>query len=269
MHPRPGGIDIYYIDESHDGNHYVVTAVRIPFLRNIEGTWHIVWPSYLEGAKAWRKQIRDSSHIPRSKELHGVKLASCRGQFLYGKYNFKYKQAASAYSDILKFASFLPDEGVTSVVATKGKNLFGHQRLEAAMYALFQRMRRKSVADRTNAIAFFDQGHPEYRRLYRMAQVHLPTGSSIGQWASGTTKNMPMDMFTKDANEKNSKHCYFTQAADLIAYAAFLKIKGEHNELTDCQKTHAMNDLYDNLPRVKVNTKASMSPPRDGIVRLK
>jgi hypothetical protein len=208
MHLRPGGIDIYYIDESHDGHHYVVTAIRVPFLRNTEGTWHIVWPNHLETAKDWRKHIKDDLHIPRRKELHGVKLASGRGQFLHGRFNFKYKQAADVYSEILSSITFLPDEAIMSVAAPKHRYLYGHERLEAAMYALFQRMRRKSLADQTNAIAFFDQGHPEYRRLYRMAQVYLPTGSSIGRWPGGPTANMPMDMFTKDANEKNSKYCY-------------------------------------------------------------
>jgi hypothetical protein len=269
MRLRSGGIDIYYIDESHDGNHYVVTAVCIPFLRNVNDNWQIVWPTYLTSAKAWRKQIKDGLNIPRSKELHGVKLASCRGQFLHGKYNFKFKQAAHAYREILGLLTFLPDNSIMSVCATKGQRLYGYQRLEAAMYALFQRMRRKCIADRTNAITFFDQGHPEYRRLYRMAQVRLPTGSSFGQWASGKTKNMPMDMFTKDGNEKNSKHCYFTQAADLIAYAAFLKMKGEHHELTDWQSAFAMNGLYDNLPRATTNKLVSRAAPRDGIVRLK
>jgi hypothetical protein len=165
MHLRPGGIDIYYIDESHDGHHYVVTAIRVPFLRNTEGTWHIVWPNHLEKAKEWRKRIRDKLHIPRNKELHGVKLASCRGQFLHGQFNFKYKQAADIYSDILSSINFLPDEAVMSVTAPKPRYLYGHDRLEAAMYALFQRMRRKAVADNTNAFTFFDQGHPEYRRL--------------------------------------------------------------------------------------------------------
>jgi hypothetical protein len=269
MRLRPSGIDIYYIDESHDGKHYVVTAICIPFLKAINGSWEIVWPDYLEAAKLWRKRIKENLHIPRSKELHGVKLASGRGQFLHGKYNFKHKQAGDAYHQILLNADFLPDSAVMSVSATRGKDLFGHRRLEAAMYALFQRMRRKAFAEKTNAIVFFDQGHPEYRRLYRMAQVRLPTGSVMGSWEGGTTKNMPMDMFTKDANEKNSKHCYFTQAADLIAYAAFLKIKGEHDELSDWQKLHSMNGLYDSLPNSKINTKASKISPRDGIVRLK
>lgn len=268
MHLRPGGLDVFYIDESHDGNHYVVTAVRVPFLRNIENTWNIVWPSHLEKAKAWRRRIKEQLNIPRAKELHGVKLASCRGQFLHGKFNFKYRQAAQVYGEILKTIDFLPDEGIMSVAATKGQPLYGHHRLEAAMYALFQRMRRKCIADRTNAITFFDQGHPEYRRLYRMAQVHLPTGSAVGRWPTGATANMPMDMFTKDGNDKDSKHCYFTQTADLIAYAAFLKIKGERGELTDWQAAYGMNVLYDDIPRAKINTKVSSASPRDGIVRL-
>jgi len=77
-----------------------------------------------------------------------------------------------------------------------------------------------------------------------------------------------MDMFTKDANEKNSKYCYFTQTADLIAYAAFMKIKGEQGQLTDWQRAYRMDRIYDALPRAKLNTMVSRSNPRDGIVRL-
>lgn len=266
---QSGGIDIYYVDESHDRNHYVVTAVCAPFLRESDSIWNIVWPNHLEKAKLWRKWINDELHIPRKKELHGVVLASSRGNFLYGKHNLKPKQAADAYHAILQTIGFLPDASVMSVVASRGRFLYGHDRLEAAMYALFQRMRRKCVADQTNAITFFDEGHPEYRRLYRMAQVYLPTGSALGGWrGSGSSKNMPMEMFTKDANEKNSKHCFFTQTADLIAYAAFLKIKMEHGQLTDWQEKYGFHQLYESLPRRKINTRASNVRPRDGIVRL-
>jgi hypothetical protein len=270
MNLQRGGIDIFYIDESHDRQHYVVSAICIPFLRNIDGIWQITWPNHLESAKAWRKFIRDSLHIPTKKELHGVKLASGRGQFLHGKVNFKYKQAANAYQQILLNMHFIPDRGIMCASASRNKYLYGHDRLEAAMYALFQRMRMKCIADHTNGITFFDQGHPEYRRLYRMAQTYLPTGSQLGSWGDGhATKSMPMDMFTKDANEKISKHCFFTQAADLVAYAAFLKIKGENQQLTIWQAQNALGQLYDYIPRSKVNTKASNYPPKDGIVRLK
>lgn len=269
MHLRSGGLDLFYIDESHDNKHYVVSAVRIPFLRQEAGIWQIAWPSFLEAAKRWRAELRRQTHIPRNKELHGVKLASTRGRYLHGKHNFKYKQARDAYDCALSNLLFLPDGSVFAAVASRNNHLYGKQRLEASMLALFQRMRRMCVAENTNAIAFFDQGHPEYRRLYRAAQVYLPTGSAIGGWAQGrSTLNMPLDMFTKDANEKNSKHCYFTQVADLVAYAAFLKIKMENGELTPWQEHHQFARLWDAIPSTKINSQVTRTAPRDGIVRL-
>lgn len=266
---KTGGVDIYYIDESHDRNVFVVTALRIPFLRSLEGSWHIVWPDHLSAAKQWRKRIKDDLNIPTTKELHGVKLLSGRGNFLYGKHNFKRKQAHAAFKSILADMPFVPQAGILSSAANRSAQLYGRDRLEAVMYALFQRMRRQCDAMRTNAVTFFDQGHPEYRRLYRMAQVHLPTGSSRGGWSSGPSKNMPMDMFTKDANEKNSRYCYFTQAVDLIAYSAFLKLKAETASLTDWQKELGCADLYDSIEKKRINLKVTNQPPQDGIVRLR
>jgi hypothetical protein len=122
----------------------------------------------------------------------------------------------------------------------------------------------------TNGLVFFDEGHPEYRKLYRQAQVYLPTGSRFGGWASGFfPKNLPLDMFTKDGNSKTSKHCYFTQAADLVAYSAFLKIKAEEGALTDWQAKYRLGTLHDELPKKVRNVQAQNKAPHDGIVRLK
>jgi len=266
---KPGGMDIYYVDESHDRNIYVVTAVCVPFLREEKGNWIIKWPAMFDAAKAWRRMVKDAFDIPVSKELHGVKLIAGRGNFLKGKYNFTKPKASSTYRQLLQSIDFLPAASVMSVTANRGKFLYGNDRLEACMYALFQRMRRKASNDDVNAITFFDQGHQEYRRLYRMAQVYLPTGSMLGGWGSSATKNMPLDMFVKDANEKNSKYCFFTQIADIIAYAAFLKIKGERKELTDWQSAYKLGTLYDELPGGILNKKAQLSFKSDAIVRLK
>jgi len=164
---------------------------------------------------------------------------------------------------------FLPDESVLTVAyKSGGKPLYGKTQLEAAMYALFQRMRRQCQARQTNALVFFDGGHPEYRKLYRQAQVYLPTGSSIGNWGgSSGSANLPLDMFTKDGNEKDSKHCQFTQLADLIAFSAFLKLKNERNGLEPWQAAYSLGNLYDSLPLRIVNRKAT-SKHTDGIVRL-
>jgi hypothetical protein len=266
---KPGGMDIYYVDESHDKNIYVVTTVCIPFLRKEGNDWVIKWPTMFEAARTWRRNSKGNFDIPVSKELHGVKLISGRGNFLKGKYNFSKPKASAVYRGLLRSIDFLPDTSVMSVTANRGKFLYGNDRLEACMYALFQRMRTKASKDDVNAVTFFDQGHQEYRRLYRMAQVYLPTGSMLGTWGSAATKNLPLDMFVKDANEKNSKHCFFTQVADIIAYAAFLKIKGERNELTDWQAAYNLGTLYDEIPRKFLNLKAQIRFGADAIVRLK
>lgn len=268
MRLKDGGIDIFYIDESHDNRLYVVTAVAVPFLRNIGNVWTLTWKAHFDQARQWRRNVKATFGIPTTKELHGVKLASGRGNYHKGKYNFSRPRAGAVYRGILSMANFLPDASVLSCSARRPSYVYGSERLEAALYALFQRIRRQCITRDVNAIVFFDQGHPEYRKLYRKAQVYLPTGSQLGGWPSGQTKNLPLDMFTKDANEKNSKHCFFTQFADLVAYAAFLKIKSENAALQPWQQQCSLGNLYDFLPRALLNRRASAVTPQDAIVRL-
>jgi hypothetical protein len=197
-----------------------------------------------------------------------VKLASGRGHYYGGKRNFRRVQAVEAYRYLLSTTDFFAEESILCAAATRSYSLYGSERLEAAMHALFQRMRRMCEANKTAAMVFFDQGHPEYRKLYRRSQVYLPTGSLLGGWNSGPTRNIPLDMFFEDGNEKDSKHCNFTQLADLVAYAAFLKAKGEVGALSDWQRETNAQTLYDALPVRFVDRKASYKSPQDGIVRL-
>lgn len=261
------GLDIFYIDESHDNQVYVVTAVAIPFLRPVRGQWTIVWRDYFDDAKRWRQQINQHLQIPVEKELHGLKLASGRGNFFRGQHNFDRPRAAGVYRSVLRNLSFLPDASVMSVAARRGGQfLYGNVRLEAAMHALFQRMRSQCLFNRVGAMTFFDQGHPEYRTLYRKAQVYLPTGSLY----STQTRNDPLSMFFEDANEKDSKHCWFTQIADLIAYVAFLKVKDELGQLTPWQTAYNWGTAYSAIPQSVLNLNAQKYvTPRDAIVRLR
>lgn len=269
MRLRENGIDIFYIDESHDKQIYVVTAIAVPFLRKVSGIWTIVWPNHLDESKEWRRRMKQNHSIPISKELHGNKISAGTGHYNRGKWNFTKAESRKVYGDILSDITFIPEKAVVSVSVTRGKNLYGRYRLEAAMHGLFQRMRLQCRANQVNAMVFFDSGHPEYRTLYRRAQVYLETGSMMGGWGSGTfSKNLPLDMFTKDANEKDSKHCLFTQATDLIAYAAFQKRKYESGAMHGWQSQYNYGDLYDSVPGNIINTKASIMRPRDGIVRI-
>lgn len=261
---RPGGLDIFYIDESHDTKLYAVTAVTVPFLRQRDGAWHIVWPEYFEAAKAWRGRLKDRFKIPPAKELHGVKLGKGRGAYKYGQHQFGPDESVSVFKGILSEINFLPEASIFTVVGQRGGLLYGEERLTRVMNALFQRMRSQTYARGANAMVFFDQGHPEYRSAYRKAQKHLLTGSRL---ELGGARNLPLDMFVKDGNEKNSAFCHFTQIADLVAYAAFSRVKLERG-LVDQEQGGKLATLYSSLPLKMINTKVSRGNPPDGIVRL-
>lgn len=129
-------------------------------------------------------------------------------------------------------------------------------------------MRTACAKSSRQGLVFFDQGHGEYRKLYRKARRFLPTGSAYGQWnESGASRNLPLDNFTKDANIKESEHSFFVQLADLLSYALFLKRKGEMDSLADWQVEHQLASLYDAVPIRVINTWASRRDGQ-GIVRL-
>jgi hypothetical protein len=259
---RSGGMDVFYIDESHDKTIYAVTAIAVPFLRKENSIWQISWPDHLQAAKSWRRAIADTHKIPASKELHGWKLVSGRGNYLYGNRKLPPANAAEIYRAILKSVDFIPEASVITVTGVRGRALYGHERLERVMHALFQRMRRQCIDGSrwVNAMTFFDEGHPEYRSLYRRAMVNLPTGSLFGP-----ARNLPLDMFIKDGNFKNSKHCLFTQLADLISYAALSKVRHERGLMEAPQEALGIHTIYDGVPDAIKNLKAG---GKDGIVRI-
>jgi hypothetical protein len=103
-------------------------------------------------------------------------------------------------------------------------------------------------------------------RLYRMAQKYLPTGSRFGRWEDGKlTRNLPLSMFPKDGNVKNSGLSYFIQIADLLCYAARLKLEYEMGELAAKRIRRDHHTVYDSIPRAQLNTLATFKR-RDAIV---
>ena len=139
--------------------------------------------------------------------------------------------------------------------------------MSACLLTLFQRMRTQCAYRRSNGMVFFDEGHTEYISEFRRAQKYLPTGSSKGGWSGKATKNLPLTMFPKDANFKSSRLSYFLQIADLIAYAAGLKIEHEHGTLAAKRVSRGHHTLYDAIPPALINLKAT-AKRKDGIVQM-
>lgn len=76
-----------------------------------------------------------------------------------------------------------------------------------------------------------------------------------------------MESFIKDANFKDSKLSLFTQIADLVAYAAFLKARQRFDCLTKWQAELNLGDAYEHIPPVVLNRHAHKHDPH-GIVWL-
>ncbi len=263
-----GGIDIFYVDESTDANVLVMSAVAIPFIREVEGTWTVVWEDHLSNIREWRKRLSATHRIPVRKELKAAKLSSGRGRYYLGKHQLQRPAAARAYRNAMSDLAWLPGTSIITVVGTPKSNLYGHTRLEAALYALLQRMRTACAKTNRLGMVFFDEGHGEYRKLYRKARVYLPTGSDQGDWGQGNkSKNIPLDNFVKDANIKQSQHSLFIQLADLVSFAGLAKIRGELKLLAPWQSALDLETLYDAIPVAKLNHYASRKDPL-GIVRL-
>ena len=263
------GIDVFYIDESGSADLFIMTSVTIPLLRKTEdGGWRFVWEEHLDRYQEFRRNLRDTHGIRVGKELHTSKMVSGRGNYLLKGQRLGTRAAAGVYRWILRrLDQFLPESSVITVTADPDSSLYGATRLEACLHALFQRMQRTCAANDTNAMTFFDQGHGENLSIYRKAKVHLPTGSSMGGWQTGLTRNIPMSNFFKDGNFKDSKHSLFIQAADLIAYAAMLCRNEERGTLTSWQAGSNLGNAYDEIPEAVLNLSASGKDPK-GMVRL-
>jgi hypothetical protein len=266
---QAGGADVWYIDESYDPQHVAVVAVAVPLIRNIDGKWTFVWLDNLRAVQALRKSLALLHHLPARLELHGVKLASGRGRYFRGKHQYSRPAAAAVYRWICgQLGTVLQDGSITAVTAVPGSNLYGHTRVEACLYALFQRMQRTSQAKARNGFVFFDGHHGNYRTMFRKAARFLPTGSSLGGWPGGQpSQNMPMDLFVKDGNFKDSKYSHFIQIADLAAYALLMKLRAQRAALKPWQVTGGLGTLYDTIPIAALNTRASRTNPQ-GIVQL-
>ena len=265
---EPRGIDVFYVDESGDANFFVHTSVTIPLLRSQGTGWSFVWEDWLDKYKIFRVDLRRMHGISVRKELHAQVLASGHGRYGRNGQQLGKVGGCAVYQWILtQLDRFLPPASIITVTAKAGAALYGAKRLEASLHALFQRMERACVGNKTNALTFFDRGHDENLGIYRKARVYLPTGSMFGSWWAGRTKNLPMSHFVKDANFKDSKHSLFIQAADLVAYAALMRERSAVGTLTPWQAAAGLGNAYDLIPITVLNRRASWRHPK-GIVQV-
>jgi Protein of unknown function (DUF3800) len=267
MDLSPNGIDVFYIDESERHPLAVASAVRIPLLRPKQnGGWEFIWDHYATEATKWRRELSKTHSIRFREELHGYRILKQQGLYHKTWRNLTPAEATWLYKDALKTLTWIPERSIMSTYATETSELMGHEGINACLFSLFQRIRNHCQYTNVNGMLFFDEGHKSYIRLYRMAQKYLPTGSRFGRWENGKpTRNLPLSMFPKDGNMKNSDLSYFVQIADLVCYAVRLKLEHERGDLAVKRARRDHHFIYDFIPKAQLNTLATFKRP-DAIV---
>jgi len=262
------GVTTFYADESDNKAIFVIACVGIPTVGRAGHALVDEWREYYEAARAWRAGLKRRFDIPVAKELKGSKLATGHNRYAGGRAPLYGMAAIEAYRAALSGLGFLPDASVFSDAAPRGYVLYGHTRLEAALFAMFQRIQRHCTTVDRAALMFFDEGHEEYRTLFRRARVYLPTGSRVGAWQGGAaSRNVPFATAIKDANFKDSRRSHFVQMADLVAYATLLKLKAEAGTFSPREVRLGAGSLHDSLPRRVLNVRVATGGT-DGIKRL-
>ena len=265
---RPNGVDIIYIDESGRYPRFLATAVRVPFLRPSDEGWRFVWHDHHRRADDWRRALSRAHGIKFRKEMHGHEILGRKGLYLRGDRNLGVRESVQLYRDALHSLTFLEAGSVITTYAGDGRTVGGADGIEACMVGLFQRLRTQCSVNDVNALVFFDEGHDEYIRWFRRAQVHLPTGSMFGGWQDGrATRNIPFDLSPEDGNIKRSVLSYHMQIADLIVYAARLKIEDEDGALAAKRQARGHGTLYDAVPTAVLNLRSTRKR-NDAIVPL-
>ena len=147
----PGGIDVFYIDESERTGVFVLTSVTVPLLREKESGWRFMWDDYLDKYKRFRADLRSTHGIGATKELHAQKLASGRGQYGRGNNQLGKRAGPGVYRWILqRLGGFLSPKSFITVVGKPTSFLYGSTGLDACLHALCQRMQRACEGNDTN-----------------------------------------------------------------------------------------------------------------------
>lgn len=261
MQLQPGGADLFYIDESGSRDIFTLSAIRIPFIRFIDGATTFVWSDYLRIAQGWRRNLSATHRVRFRKEIHGVEILHCRGLYHKANRNLRPDEATNLYRDALTTLNTFNLSDISfTVLARENSRLARQTGIHAGIMGLFQRMRRYCHENDRNGMVFFDGGHErEYTKLFRQAAVYLPSGRD------GT--NLPLNMFLKDANFKVSDLSYFIQIADLVTYSANIKIQHEQGLMQAKRVRRAHHTLYDSIPNNVVNLNVT-TRRNDGIAPI-
>lgn len=214
--------------------------------------------------REYRAELKDAFGVPHDYELHARKLVSGRGGFPKGRSARRRSERARIFRGMLERLHWLERDSIITCAGPRGCRVYDDHGPEAVLAALLQRLERSNAFTRHRGLLYFDDGHREYEEMSERALKSMKVGlyGRGGPWM-----NKPMRSFIERGSPRESHRCPFTQTADLVVYAARMKLAHEAGTILDWQRNHGLHEAYECLPPGVINRKATQKH-EDGIVRL-
>lgn len=176
------------------------------------------WLNALDQTVAFRRFLKQKFGIPPRVELKATGLIHNKGEFR--KIGLSFQARMAVYEAAMRFQRKLGLVKVFSVVVVKSRiqKQQGTDVREVAWRYAIQRLERFGTAQKDNIMVVPDDGHGEFiRKKIRGMRRFSKVPSAYGNAALERNATN----IVEDPVNRNSKESFFTQFADLNAYAAF------------------------------------------------
>lgn len=174
------------------------------------------WAAAFDRFVEFRKGLRATFGIPLRQELKANYLIRNSGG-LRGR-NLSPSQRQYIYREHLRLIADLPARAFAVVTDKARVGVSGSACHDVTWEMLLQRFERTCTYEDTTLLISHDEGENDsVRRHVRKARRHLTAGSMLG----GGSLRFRADKILDDPIPRTSKHSYFIQLADLVAYAGW------------------------------------------------
>jgi hypothetical protein len=234
-----------YVDESHDDQLYVLSAMALPADS---------WSQALDQVVQYRRDLKRTDGIYVSTEFHAWKFVSGRGN-IADRIVTKARRC-EIFVETLKFMTTLPGIKLFNAALTL-------KQADWAFERLINRINRALQDWQTYGILICDEGNEAtFTRLLRKLRRFNPIPSRRGVWreTGKPIKNIPIDRILEDPFFKRSYQSYFLQLVDFAAYALLRR----ERPLASKSK-YGLDKAFANLKPILVLDANPKDP--DGIIR--
>jgi hypothetical protein len=172
------------------------------------------WKHALDGVIGFRRFLRQTLALPIRAEIKANHLIRNSGDFR--PLGLSEHARRFVYTGMMRLQ---PKVGLSAfaIIINKKKLIGIADPLEIGWTFLLQRLERLGTKSGTEILIIHDEGESErIRKLARKSRRFGTAGSMFGGHL-----NVPFTGLLDDPVSRNSRHSYFLQLADLVAYAAF------------------------------------------------